>query len=305
MSKKYYWLKLKNTYFNQLTQKKMKRQPNGKEMQIIYLRMLLSSIDKEGKIYYQGVYDSLEEELAEEFDESIEIVKQTIRFLIDNNMVTIDDSFNCYIPEAAECIGSECESAERVRNFRNRKALQCNKVVTDSDDDVTISNNDETLCNTEIEKREEKELERESEEIGEAPPDTSGINLPLNDNTFFDISPVKLIAWKKAYPAVDVEHELQRMIAWLDANPEKGRDKNSILSFINRWLAKEQDKGGRSYHRKEEKPASTLPYANEPEPEYHWPELGYELGTPEGEAAWRKEMEENGWLDGTITIPED
>ena len=76
--KRYYWLKLKNTYFSQLTQKKMKRQPDGKEMQIIYLRMMLLSIDKEGYIYYQGVYDTLEEELAEEFDEKPELVKKTI-----------------------------------------------------------------------------------------------------------------------------------------------------------------------------------------------------------------------------------
>ena len=31
-SKNLYWFKLKNTYFNQLVQKKMKRQKNGKEM---------------------------------------------------------------------------------------------------------------------------------------------------------------------------------------------------------------------------------------------------------------------------------
>lgn len=68
-AKRYYWLRLKNTYFSQLEQKKMKRQECGKDMQIIYLRMMLLSIDREGYIYYQGVYDSLEEELAEEFDE--------------------------------------------------------------------------------------------------------------------------------------------------------------------------------------------------------------------------------------------
>ena len=32
-SKNLYWFKLKNSYFNQLVQKKMKRQKNGKDMQ--------------------------------------------------------------------------------------------------------------------------------------------------------------------------------------------------------------------------------------------------------------------------------
>ena len=40
-AKRYYWLKLKNTYFSQLDQKKMRKQKNGKDMQIIYLRMML------------------------------------------------------------------------------------------------------------------------------------------------------------------------------------------------------------------------------------------------------------------------
>lgn len=290
MSKKYYWLKLKNTYFNQLTQKKMKRQPNGKEMQIIYLRMLLSSIDKEGKIYYQGVYDSLEEELAEEFDESIEIVKQTIRFLIDNNMVTIDADHTCHIPEAVECIGSEWDSAERMRRKRSiDKASLCDGSVTASDGNVTTSD-------TEIEKREEKELEKEPESRGDGRgdhfPTADSISLPLNDHSFYIVPVEKIAAWRKIYPAVDVEQELRRMLAWLDANPDKGRDRNSIMSFINRWLAKEQDKGGRSYQKKEEKPASSLPYANEPEPEYHWPDPPVDLYADDAEEQWQRYMQE-------------
>ena len=50
-NKRYHWLKLQNTYFNQLEQKKMRKQENGKDMQIIYLRMMLLSVDKGGYIY--------------------------------------------------------------------------------------------------------------------------------------------------------------------------------------------------------------------------------------------------------------
>lgn len=156
--KRYYWLKLKNTYFSQLTQKKMKRQPDGKEMQIIYLRMMLLSIDKEGYIYYQGVYDTLEEELAEEFDEKPELVKKTIDFLKENEMIVIDDNENCYIPEVISSTGSESYSAERVRRHRHKvKTLQCNNSVTES-------NTHETSCNEEIEKRDKRiELEKEGD----------------------------------------------------------------------------------------------------------------------------------------------
>lgn len=120
--KKYYWLKLKNTYFNHISQKKMKRQEHGKEMQVIYLRMMLHSIDSEGYIYYQGVYDTLAEELAEEFDEPAELIKSTIEYLNNNKLITLDDEENsCYLPEAVECLGSETEAAVRMRNKRNER----------------------------------------------------------------------------------------------------------------------------------------------------------------------------------------
>ncbi len=153
-NKRYYWLKLKKTYFNQLEQKKMKRQPEGRNMQIIYLRMLLLCIDTDGFIFYQGVYDTIEEELAEEFDEPVELIQQTVNFLLSNNMVSTSEDNSLYMPEAVKCVGSESDSAERVRKHREtEKMLQCNANVTE--------------CNTEKEIEIEKEIEKEPEIEGE------------------------------------------------------------------------------------------------------------------------------------------
>ena len=128
--KRYFWLKLPNTYFSQLEQKKMRKQEHGKDMQIIYLRMMLLGIDKGGRVFYQNVYDTIEEELAEEFDEDVELIRETIQYLLDNSMVSLEDADIC-IPEAKVLTGSECYSAERVRNYRKKqKALQCNTDVT-------------------------------------------------------------------------------------------------------------------------------------------------------------------------------
>jgi len=50
-------------------------------------------------------------------------------------------------------------------------------------------------------------------------------------------------AWKKAYPACDVELELLKMIEWIKANPAKGK-KSNYRRFITGWLSRQQDKGG-------------------------------------------------------------
>lgn len=75
-------------------------------------------------------------------------------------------------------------------------------------------------------------------------PDPSGILLILNDKTVYDVPLSKIEKWKSAYPAVDIEQELRKMGAWLDANPTKRKTKRGVDRFINTWLAKEQDRGG-------------------------------------------------------------
>lgn len=145
-NKRYYWLKLPNTYFSKITQKKMKCQERGREMQVIYLSMMLSSIDKDGFIYYQGVCDSISEELAIEYDESVELIQTTLNYLEKNKLIFINENSDCYIPESLQYVGSESDSAERVRKFREKtKSLQCNNEPSHCNANVTMSN-------TEIEK---------------------------------------------------------------------------------------------------------------------------------------------------------
>lgn len=221
----------------------MRKHEHGKDMQIVYLRMMLLSIDKGGYIYYQGVYGSLEEELAEEFDEPVEIIRETLDFLKENNMISIDENLDCFVPESLNLTGSECSSAGRMRKKRQRdKTSQSDTGVTDRDARVT---------SCDVEKEKEIELEKEIKkenticpEPDESAPGRSGILLPLNDKSFYDVPLDKISMWKETYPAVNVEQELKRMAAWLDSSPSKRKTKRGIERFINSWLARTQDRGG-------------------------------------------------------------
>lgn len=139
-SNNYFWLKLHKDYFSRLAQKKMRRQEHGKEIQIVYLRMMLLGIDKGGYIYYQGVYDSLEEELSEEFDEPLEIIRETLDYLKKNNMISIDENSDCFVPETLEMTGKETKAAGRMRKMREKKKnedVTLLQGVTNSDTHVT------------------------------------------------------------------------------------------------------------------------------------------------------------------------
>lgn len=158
-AKRKYWLQLPQTYFTRLPQRKMRKQPDGEVMQIIYLKMLLACIGNSGLILYQGVYDSLAEEIAEEIDEKMEIVQKTIDYILKNNMAReIEDKEGggYFFPESDEFTGSESESAERMRRMRERaKTSQRYIDVTESDNSVTDSD-DNKVKNNKV--REEKEL---------------------------------------------------------------------------------------------------------------------------------------------------
>ena len=269
-NRRFYWMKLPSDYFGQLIQKKMRKQPDGAEMQLIYLKLLLYCIDKDAEIIFQGVYDSVEDEIAEEIGEDAEAVKKTLTFLEANKKLERTEH-GFILPEALELVGYESVSAERVRRFRERQALQCNA-------DVTECNADGTQCNVDIDKDIDKDIDQEKDkdkskiksiycvELSETPqrqpppktdkksetievePVPSGYKIILLDKSFYEIPLEKLNFWKESYPAVDVEQEIRNMEAWADANPTRRKTRNGVVRFITNWLKREQDKGG-SYQR--------------------------------------------------------
>ncbi len=68
----------------------------------------------------------------------------------------------------------------------------------------------------------------------------------LNTGERWEPEDTDMIAWAKAYPAVDVFQELRAMESWLDANPKKRKTKVGIKKFVNGWLSRSQDRGGSS-----------------------------------------------------------
>lgn len=93
-------------------------------------------------------------------------------------------------------------------------------------------------------------------------PNPSGILIILNDKSYYDVPLDKITMWKDTYPAVDVEQELKKMIAWCDSNPTKRKTKRGVERFINSWLSREQDRGGnRNARQQSSEPTPGSSYA--------------------------------------------
>ena len=92
-----------------------------------------------------------------------------------------------------------------------------------------------------VEKSRVKESIGAEPEAASTPPVAA---LKLNDGSLYPVYQPDVDKWAGLYPAVDVTAELRKMVGWCDANPKKRKTKAGIRSFVNKWLAKEQDRGG-------------------------------------------------------------
>lgn len=158
--KRYYWLKLKTDFFRQKEIKKLRMIAGGDTYTVIYLKMLLYSIENGGFLYYEGVDDSFESELALALDEDADNVRIVVSFLLRTGLMVATDSDTYRLEKVGTMIGSESASAERVRRLRDKqnaeKALQCNVTVTP----VLRSCNGEIDIEKDIEKEKEKETKK-------------------------------------------------------------------------------------------------------------------------------------------------
>jgi hypothetical protein len=58
------------------------------------------------------------------------------------------------------------------------------------------------------------------------------------------LSEDKVLEYRQSYPGVDTEIALMRARQWCIDNPAKRKTARGMPSFLNRWLASEQDRGG-------------------------------------------------------------
>ena len=138
-NKRYFWIQLTQDFFKSKEMKLLRKIAGGDTHTIIYLKMMLISLEDGGRIYYDGLADNLAEELSLVIDENIEDIKITLIFLESKGLLTKKSDRDYFLEQVPEMVGSETASARRVRKFReNKLALQCNNDETKRNGDIDI-----------------------------------------------------------------------------------------------------------------------------------------------------------------------
>lgn len=153
-NKRYYWIQLAQDFFKSKEMKLLRKIAGGDTHTIIYLKMMLISLEDGGHIYYDGLADNLAEEIALVIDENVEDIKITLIFLESKGLLTRINDRDYFLEQVPEMVGSETASTRRSRKHRELRGLHCNTIATTCNGDIDI----EKDIDTEIEKENNKTM---------------------------------------------------------------------------------------------------------------------------------------------------
>ena len=154
--KRYYWLKLHDDFFNSKRIKKMRRMAGGDTYTIIYLKLQLMAMKKDGVLTFSGLEPTFAEELALDLDEEVDDVRMTLAYLVSCGLAESNGEASLFFPYAVENVGSEGASAQRMRELRARQNAEALPEASHCDISVT-----ERKRREETEKRDREEIEKE------------------------------------------------------------------------------------------------------------------------------------------------
>ena len=146
---RYFWLKLPQDFFDKEEIKIINSMPDGGEVILIYLRLLLKSIQTDGQLYYRDSKPYTKEMLAAILNTGTDQVTKALETLKELNLIEQNEDGALVLQEYQNMVGSETEWAEKKRKYRN-------KTQEGQEEDA------KGQCPTELEKELETELEKDT-----------------------------------------------------------------------------------------------------------------------------------------------
>lgn len=172
MGKRYFWLRLKEDFFDEIYVKALRKLPQGDSLVVVFLKLQLRSMNTNGLLEYKRIMPNAITELALAIDEDETIVQLTVEALARFGVIEYMDNDDLYITTVKELVGSETADAKRMRENRKQKS---NKKLTNIEQDEQCSNNVQKCsnnfeyCSTEKnEKKEDKEQTRKEQDYSKS-----------------------------------------------------------------------------------------------------------------------------------------
>ena len=151
---RYYWLKLQTNFFDSQDIRALEPKVDGERYIIFWLKLLLLAVkqDDVGILRYKETIPYNAEILSTVTNTDIDTVRSAMTIFQKFGMIEIQENGDIWLEDVVKMVGSESESAHRVRKLRAKK-----KELKQLEDNTALH------CNVEKSKRRE-EIEKKREE---------------------------------------------------------------------------------------------------------------------------------------------
>ena len=157
-NKKYYYLKLKDNYFDSEDMRILESMANGYKYSNILLKLYLKSLKKDGLLMFKDYIPYDAEMIATITNHNINDVREALRIFVQMKYIEILSDGAIYMMDIQNYIGTSSSEADRIRLYRNQIKSKKSKLLSnESSTNVQQKYNKCTAL--------EKKMDKQQEEI--------------------------------------------------------------------------------------------------------------------------------------------
>lgn len=256
--KRYYWIKLKESFMTSDVVDFLMSQKDGANYVVLYQMLCLKTINTDGRLSRQ-IGEIIIPYDVEKIQRdckwfSADTIRVALELYTRFGLVYRDVDGTLVMTDHENLVGSETNWAVQKRNQqKNAAALppaEGGKSVESEVEnfhpdirDKSIENRDKDI-RAESTENKKNGAERSDDHSTQQPEEPPVFLLTLNDGSTYGVTQSEVDRYSELYPDVDVAQEIRGMIGWLDTNPQRRKTRSGIRRFMNNWLSKTQDQGG-------------------------------------------------------------
>ena len=117
---KYYYLKIKENFFDSEDMKLLESMDNGYIYSNILMKMYLLSLKNGGKLMYKDKIPYNSKMLSTILNHNVDILDKAIKVFKELNLIEILDSGAIFMLDIQNYIGKSSDEADRIREYRNK-----------------------------------------------------------------------------------------------------------------------------------------------------------------------------------------
>ena len=242
--KTYYYLKLKEGFFDSEDMLLLQGMKDGYIYSDILLKLYLMSLRQDGRLMYRGIIPYTPDMVATITHHQVGTVEKAMKVLTSMGFIEILDNGAIYMLDIQNFIGRSSNEADRKREYRATINAEKSRIIEDKEGQMSRQMSDVRAPENRdkrTENKDNKDNKNISLELKDSKQNTF-ISLPLvTGSGNYDVTFDYLNSLRELFPALDVEQEFRSMAAWLDSHPRNRKTPRGIKRFITGWLERSQN----------------------------------------------------------------